>query len=757
MVVVVFFVIPRAFGLQALLILWDLALLLKLNGGLCSKVCKWPGIWGLGRAPEACVPPRRLSRFTFSHRQLQLSGMSDHMSKSELKDYEYKYYKGLKAGEFRLKVSDSKYSCPFCHSSSKNDYHLKELLQHASSPEPVPKNDRPKLEPVPKNDRPKLEPVPKNDRPKPEPVPKIDRPKPESVPKIDRPKPESVPKIDRPKPEPVPKIDRPKPESVPKIDRPKPDSDQLFVWPWMGIVANIKTQLKDGRHVAESGTKLKEEFSRKGFNPVRVHPLWNRWGHSGFAIVEFSKEFDGFNNAIDFEKSFEVDRCGKTDYIKARNQGDRLYGWVARDDDYHGKSIIGDHLRKNGDLKSVTDKQSEDRRKESKLVQGLTQTLEEKTVQLKEVQSKYHETNDSLSKLMGEKAVLIKHFNNEITNMQKRARDHAEKILRDHEEDRLRLDAQRINLENLEKDLRHRQAQNDTERQKLLHQKKMNERATMEQELADQRVMRLADKQKKQKEETHKRILDLQRKLDDKQELELNIQHMRGALDVLQEMNHMGEDEDIKVKKEMDKIKEDLKDKEEELEAMEELQQTLIVKERKTNDELQDARKELINGIEHLSTRPGNSNIIVKKMGDLDHKPFVTSAKGKGPDDEVLALQLCSQWEADLGDPSWHPFKNVEDERGNLKEVINEEDEKLKALKNEHGDEVFKAVTNALLELNEYNPSGSCIAQFCHLYSIGMPPANDSFEAKGFTYFWAKRFSELQMLRSTSKFIELIN
>lgn len=99
----------------------------------------------------------------------------------------------------------------------------------------------------------------------------------------------------------------------------------------------------------------------------------------------------------------------------------------------------------------------------------------------------------------------------------------------------------------------------------------------------------------KEKEELHKRILDLQRKLDGKQELELNIQQMRGALDVLQQMNHMGEDEDIKVKRDMEKIKEELKDKEEELESVEEFQQALIVKERKTNDELQDARKELIN------------------------------------------------------------------------------------------------------------------------------------------------------------------
>ena len=41
-----------------------------------------------------------------------------------------------------------------------------------------------------------------------------------------------------------------------------------------------------------------------------------------------------------------------------------------------------------------------------------------------------------------------------------------------------------------------------------------------------------------------------------------------------------------------------------------------------------------------------------------------------------------------------------------LQEVIDAEDEKLKKLKNEFGNEVYEAVTTALMELNEYNPSG---------------------------------------------------
>ena len=66
---------------------------------------------------------------------------------------------------------------------------------------------------------------------------------------------------------------------------------------------------------------------------------------------------------------------------------------------------------------------------------------------------------------------------------------------------------------------------------------------------------------------------------------------MRGAFQVVK---HMGEDGDMDMKIKMDKIQEELKEKEEELESLEALNQTLVVKERKSNDELQEARKELI-------------------------------------------------------------------------------------------------------------------------------------------------------------------
>lgn len=68
--------------------------------------------------------------------------------------------------------------------------------------------------------------------------------------------------------------------------------------------------------------------------------------------------------------------------------------------------------------------------------------------------------------------------------------------------------------------------------------------------------------------------------------------------------------------------------------------------------------------------------IGVKRMGELDSKPFQSAIKrpaadratdgkvstrrkyeGEGTDEQ--AVELCSLWEDNLRDPSWHPFKVI--------------------------------------------------------------------------------------------------
>lgn len=94
-----------------------------------------------------------------------------------------------------------------------------------------------------------------------------------------------------------------------------------------------------------------------------------------------------------------------------------------------------------------------------------------------------------------------------------------------------------------------------------------------------------------EKKEAFNKILQLEKQLALKHKMELEIQQIRSNIQV---MKHMDDEEDQSLKKKMKEMDDELKEKVEDMEALEELNQTLIVKERRTNDELQEARKELI-------------------------------------------------------------------------------------------------------------------------------------------------------------------
>lgn len=85
--------------------------------------------------------------------------------------------------------------------------------------------------------------------------------------------------------------------------------------------------------------------------------------------------------------------------------------------------------------------------------------------------------------------------------------------------------------------------------------------------------------------------MKLEKDLDEKQALELEIVQLRGSLKV---MEHMEDEDEKEVFTKIDGLIKDLRDREEQLADLEALRQTLTVKERRSNDELQDARKELI-------------------------------------------------------------------------------------------------------------------------------------------------------------------
>ncbi|XP_017241003.2 factor of DNA methylation 5-like [Daucus carota subsp. sativus] len=142
-----------------------------------------------------------------------------------------------------------------------------------------------------------------------------------------------------------------------------------------------------------------------------------------------------------------------------------------------------------------------------------------------------------------------------------------------------------------------------------------------------------------------------------------------------------------------------------ELEYFESLNKTLMIKESMSNRELQDARNEVIEGLEGMLNP--RSVFCIKRMGEVNRKVFqeICQQSCTAEDWEEQSATLCSLWERRVRDAHWHPFKRVTID-GKLQEVINEDDKKLKGLKNEWGENAYQAVADALLELNEYNPSG---------------------------------------------------
>ncbi|KAL9351704.1 hypothetical protein Peur_054384 [Populus x canadensis] len=603
------------------------------------------------------------------------------VSQSEMDNCEDKSYEELKNGNHQVKISDETFTCPYCPTKKrKRDYVYQDLLQHANG---VGKSLSEKRTAKEKADHLALVKYLEKDL-------------------------AAAGSSSKP---------AGKTENLSSCSQ-----NDKFVWPWTGIAVNLPTRrAEDGRFVGESGSKFRDELKSRGFNPTRVHPLWNFRGHSGTAVVEFNKDWPGLHNAISFEKAYEADQQGKKEWFASSGEKSGIYCWVARADDYNSNNIIGEHLRKIGDVRTISDLIEEEARKQDKLVFNLTNVIETKNRYLKEMELRCSETSASLNKLVQEKEKLLHAYNEEIRKIQTGARDHFQKILNDHEKIKLQLESHKKELEMRGSELEKREAKNESDRRTLSEEIEKNavrnsslELAALEQQKADEDVLKLAEDQKRQKEELHNRIIRLEKQLDAKQALELEIERLRGALNV---MKHMEDDGDVEVLRKMDAIIKNLREKEGELNDLEALNQTLIVRERKSNDELQDARKELINGLKEISSR---AHIGVKRMGELDSKPFLEAMKRKYNNEEAedRASEICSLWEEYLKDPDWHPFKVVMVD-GKHQEIIDEEDEKLSRLRDEMGDEACMSVTTSLIQVNEYNPSGRYIISELWNYKEG--------------------------------------
>ncbi|TVU46260.1 hypothetical protein EJB05_05785, partial [Eragrostis curvula] len=167
--------------------------------------------------------------------------------------------------------------------------------------------------------------------------------------------------------------------------------------------------------------------------------------------------------------------------------------------------------------------------------------------------------------------------------------------------------------------------------------------------------------------------------------------------------NHITSESYTDLKEKINMITNDLIERDEEMEDLESLNKTLLIMERRTNNELSEARRELIEVLRKM--KETQSIIGVKQVGQIDQEVFLNARRLKGRDDDLKdAAFFSSKWQEEISNSGWHPFK-VTIVDGVAKEVIMEDDERIVALKEEWGTEVYNSVVQALIELNEYNPS----------------------------------------------------
>lgn len=57
----------------------------------------------------------------------------------------------------------------------------------------------------------------------------------------------------------------------------------------------------------------------------------------------------------------------------------------------------------------------------------------------------------------------------------------------------------------------------------------------------------------------------------------------------------------------------------------------------------------------------GRAFIGIKRMGDIDEKPFHVACRRKFPkgEAEYQAAMLSTKWQDELKNPEWHPFKII--------------------------------------------------------------------------------------------------
>ncbi|KAL2520099.1 Uncharacterized protein Fot_24022 [Forsythia ovata] len=126
-----------------------------------------------------------------------------------------------------------------------------------------------------------------------------------------------------------------------------------IVKPWTVIVANLPVRTENNIRVDNCNINLKQRWKTHGYLINNFQPLYDYRAHSGFALIECSRDIEGLKSAFLFDLSYVEKRKEKAEWEEALEQTDKLFTWMAYEEDYNKNDIVGYNLTNGRDLTSI--------------------------------------------------------------------------------------------------------------------------------------------------------------------------------------------------------------------------------------------------------------------------------------------------------------------------------------------------------------------------------------------------------------------
>lgn len=316
-----------------------------------------------------------------------------------------------------------------------------------------------------------------------------------------------------------------------------------------------------------------------------------------------------------------------------------------------------------------------------------TNVMEVKKRPMEAMESNYMETRETIAKLIAENEKLHQSYFEDVKEMDFSIQEQLQQICNDNELMDLDLQRQEKELECRSIELQKREGAIEIKRKTLA--KEIEESAANNSLLqSKEKMAKLADCHKKEMEKLQDKISYLEKQAKDgNQNLLLEMKCLVEHLNVTE----CRRDLHVKAHKKIADIHTSLKDKEEERKDLEILNQTLVSQDQKNNDELQDARNELIKGLKEV---PNTHIGVVRK---LENEPFYDELLRKYEETEEekgTASGLWSSWREYLRDPMWELSKLMMlAQKLEVQQSMDGKDERLECLQRDLLGEVCKAAT----------------------------------------------------------------